>query len=118
MSKTRTPQTRNRVRMSFTLPPSYRADLSYISHRMKISQSALVSDLLAKSLPLMANLLREIPPDEVPNELSQARVIRRYKNDSQQIIRDELELLNAQIALLTTQLDGSSDPHASAGESL
>lgn len=114
MSKTRTPQTRNLTRMSFTLPPSYRADLSYISGRMNISQSALVSNLLSKPLPLMANLLRQIPPEMVPNELAQARVIRRYKNDSQRIIREELESLNAQIALLTTQLDDFSPP---SGES-
>lgn len=97
MSKSHNSQSRNRVRMSFTLPPSVQNDLSYISMRLHISKSAILAHILEKPLPLFVSLLRQIPPDMPANDLAQARVIRNFKNNSRQAIADELHNLDAQI---------------------
>lgn len=113
---TRNRNTSNRVRMSFTLPPSVQNDLSYVSARLNISKSAFLASLLEKPLPLFVSLLRQIPPEMVPNELAQSRVIKRYKNDSERVINEALDDLHKQIAFLTSQLADSPPPPS--GESL
>lgn len=68
------------VRMSFTVPPSFRENLKFVSESIGISQSAVVSQMLGESLGEFANLCNEADLDySVPDDV-------RYRNSSIEII--------------------------------
>lgn len=61
------------VRMSFTVPPSLRADLDYLSHRMGVTKSALVSELLGPPLGDLRSLMEMVPENPTDEDVLRAR---------------------------------------------
>lgn len=61
------------VRMSFTLPPAIRDDLHYLSSRMGVSKSALVSELLGPPLHDLRQLMELVPENPTEADLLRAR---------------------------------------------
>lgn len=61
------------VRMSFTLPPSIRRDLDYLSHRMGVTKSALVSELLQSPVADLRSLVEMVPDNPTADDLVRAR---------------------------------------------
>ena len=83
------------VRMSFTVSPQFRDDLDYVSRRMGISKSACLANLLAHPLPLMANILRDLPEESITDDLQRRRIARRFRDSSVKIIEDETAKLRS-----------------------
>jgi len=83
------------VRMSFTVPPQFRDDLSYISARMGISKSATLVNLLSEPLPAVVSLLQEIPVEPPTDDLQRRRVARRFRDSSIKSIEDETAKLKS-----------------------
>ena len=61
------------VRMSFSLPREFQRDLDYLSERMGISKSALLSDLLTAPLHDLRELVASVPPQPTEDDLLRAR---------------------------------------------
>jgi len=61
------------VRMSFTLPPQLRADLDYLSSRLGVTKSALVSELLTSPLHDLRQLVESVPDNPTQEDLIRAR---------------------------------------------
>lgn len=61
------------VRMSFTVPPSVRRDLDYISARMGVTKSALLSELIATPLGDLRSLLELVPDNPTEADMVRAR---------------------------------------------
>jgi len=61
------------VRMSFTLPPQLRADLDYLSSRLGVTKSALVSELLTSPLHDLRSLVESVPDNPTQEDLIRAR---------------------------------------------
>lgn len=51
------------VRMSFTVPPKVRDDLSYLSMRLGVSKSSVLSTILSAPLSDIVEMLSSIPAD-------------------------------------------------------
>lgn len=68
------------VRMSFTVPPQLREDLSYLSGRLGVTKSAFVSLLLGESVADLRRLMEDIPDDP------QAVDIRRFRGASRDMV--------------------------------
>ena len=60
------------VRMSFTVPPSIRQNLDYLSSRMGVTKSALVSELLATPLSDLRDLMEMVPDNPTEADLLRA----------------------------------------------
>lgn len=87
-------------RTSFTLPPQLLADLAYISARIGVSRSALLSDLSSEPIADLRRLLESVPASPTP-----ADVLR---------LRGESEaLVNARLANLRQVWEGdlAGGPH-------
>jgi len=61
------------VRMSFTVPPSLRADLDYLSARLGITKSALLSELVSTPLHDLRTLVESVPDNPTEADLVRAR---------------------------------------------
>lgn len=61
------------VRMSFTLPPSIRSDLDYLSARMGVTKSSLVSELLSGPLGDLRSLMEMVPDNPTEADFLRAR---------------------------------------------
>lgn len=61
------------VRMSFTVPPTLRANLDYLSARMGVTKSALVSELLGPSLGDLRSLMEMVPENPTEEDVLRAR---------------------------------------------
>lgn len=61
------------VRMSFTVPPSLRADLDYLSARLGITKSALLSELVSTPLHDLRTLVESVPDNPSEADLVRAR---------------------------------------------
>jgi len=61
------------VRMSFTVPPSLRADLDYLSARLSITKSALLTELVTGPLADLRSLLQLVPDNPTQDDLVRAR---------------------------------------------
>jgi metal-responsive CopG/Arc/MetJ family transcriptional regulator len=72
------------VRMSFTLPPSLRSDLDYLSARLGVTKSSLVSDILNTSLSDLRSLVEMVPDN--PTEADMVRA----NGKSNEIIAERL----------------------------
>jgi len=72
------------VRMSFTVPPALRADLDYLSTRMGVTKSALVTELLGTPLGDLRSLVEMVPDNPTEAEMIRARGV------SNQLIADRL----------------------------
>ena len=77
-------------RLSMSLPSSLVKDLDYVSSRMGITRSSLVTNLLSDSVPSMRVLLEGVPED--PNEID-SNVVRRLRGESGQLIEKRLSRL-------------------------
>lgn len=72
------------VRMSFTVPPSLRNDLSYLSVRLGVTKSALLSLLVGEPLGDLRQLVEDIP--ETPTDAD----VRRFRGRSREIIEQRV----------------------------
>lgn len=61
------------VRMSFTVPPTIRQNLDYLSVRMGVTKSALVSELLATPLADLRDLMELVPENPTRDDVLRAR---------------------------------------------
>lgn len=61
------------VRMSFTLPPSVRANLDFLSVRMGVTKSSLVAELLNGPLGDLRALMEMVPENPTEEDLIRAR---------------------------------------------
>lgn len=61
------------VRMSFTVPPSVRRDLDYLSGRLRITKSALLTELITSPLSDLRSLLELVPDNPTQADLIRAR---------------------------------------------
>lgn len=73
------------VRMSFTVPPQVRADLDYLSTRLGVTKSALISELLATPLADLRSLVEMVPDNPSQDDLLRAR------GKSNELITDRLQ---------------------------
>lgn len=58
--------------MTFTVPPSIRQNLDYLSARMGVTKSALVSELLATPLGDLRDLMEMVPENPTEADLLRA----------------------------------------------
>lgn len=72
-------------KVSLSLESTSVDDLDYITGRMGISRSALVSQLLIEALPAMRQVIDLIPASPTPADVV------RYRGESTAIIQDRLE---------------------------
>lgn len=75
---------KNIARVTLSLPRELAADLGYLSRRMGVSKSALVSELVQEASAL-AEILRELPEDGVTEEQ-----LIRARGRSLQLVHDRV----------------------------
>jgi hypothetical protein len=63
----------NMVRVTFTVPPRIRADLDYLSDRLGVTKSALVSELLEAPLGDLRELMEMVPENPTSDDILRAR---------------------------------------------
>jgi hypothetical protein len=61
------------VRVSFTVPPSFHENLSYLAHRTGVSKSALLVEMLSTPLADMRALVETVPDNPNPDDMVRAR---------------------------------------------
>ncbi|MCA1807603.1 MAG: hypothetical protein LC687_07130 [Actinobacteria bacterium] len=61
------------VRMSFTVPPTLRDDLNYLSTRLSVTKSSLLSELLAGPLRDLCELMVMVPEHPTDDDFLRAR---------------------------------------------
>jgi predicted DNA-binding protein len=64
--------TQKMVRVTFTVPPQIRQNLDYLSSRMGITKSALVSELLGSPLGDLRDLMEMVPENPTEADLLRA----------------------------------------------
>lgn len=89
----------NMVRMSFTVPPSFRDDMDYVAMRLGVSKSSVLSSMMSEALSDMVLILRDIPP--VPSEPD----VLRFRDSS-------VSLINSRLGELKAVMDESGVGHA------
>lgn len=60
------------VRMSFTVPPSVRSNLDYLSTRMGITKSALLTELITTPLSDLRDLMEMVPDNPTKDDVLRA----------------------------------------------
>jgi hypothetical protein len=60
-------------KVSLALDPVVVSDLAYITARMGVSRSALVNNMLAEAVPIMRNLLEQVPLSPTPADVVRCR---------------------------------------------
>lgn len=65
--------TEKMVRVSFTVPPETRSDLDYLSARLGVTKSALVTELLGTPLRDLRSLVEMVPDNPTQDEMLRAR---------------------------------------------
>lgn len=73
------------VRLTISLPAEQFNDLAYISQRMGISRSAVLSQMLGEGLAHARRLVACVP------EGPESYTVSRYRGDSREIIRERLQ---------------------------
>lgn len=68
------------VRMTFTLPPQLREDISYLAGRLGVTRSALVGQLMGESMADLRRLVEQIPDN--PSDVD----IRRFRGSSEELV--------------------------------
>lgn len=76
-------------KISITLEPELLDDLAYLVDRTGVSRSAIISSLLAETVPPMRKLLEQVPINPSPSDVV------RFRGASADIIRERLESLRA-----------------------
>jgi hypothetical protein len=77
------------VRVSFTVPPQVRSDLDYLSTRLGVTKSSLVSELLGSPLSDLRDLVETVPDNPTPADYLRA------KGKSNALIADRLRSYRA-----------------------
>lgn len=81
----------NMQRASFTLPPEVVSNLTYVSRRMGVTKSSIVSEVLSEALGPLSTLLRSIPEDATSDDAAAA--LMRFRGASGDVIRGRLDAL-------------------------
>lgn len=87
-------------RLSLSVPPEVAADLNFVSRRLSISKSAIVSTLLQGGLRDFRMLLESLPPD--PDDTDMAR----FRGASAEMITHRMD------SILQDIRDNKGFPHA------
>lgn len=74
-------------RTTFTVPDDLVRDLAYLSKRVGVSRSALVSSLLTQPVHDLRHLVEQIPESPTPAD------VRRLRGESEKIVHERLEAL-------------------------
>ena len=84
-------ETQKLIRLTISLPPDQYNDLAFISERMGISRSAVLTQMLGEGLAHARRLVACVPnsPDDY--------TVSRYRGDSKEIIRGRLQTLMADL---------------------
>lgn len=75
-------------RTSLSLPSELIAQMDFVSSRMGLSRSALVSGLLSSALPTMVEMLQAVPPGITDATVSERR---RFRGIAAKSIANEIE---------------------------
>lgn len=86
-------------KVSLSLDEVLVEDLDFISKRMGISRSSLVSELLAEALPGIRKVIALIPESPTPADVV------RYRGESVAIIQERLESARRSVDDLFSNLD-------------
>lgn len=78
---------RNLSKISITVPPELLADIDYVSGRLGVSRSALVSQLMAEPLQLMRGMLEQVPLNPTPDD------VLRFRGESAELVRQKIDSL-------------------------
>lgn len=78
---------RNLSKISITVPPELVADLDYVSGRLGVSRSALISEILPESLGIMRSMLEQVPLNPTPED------VLRFRGESADLVRGKIESL-------------------------
>mgnify|MGYP002795089522 FL=1 len=65
--------TEEMVRVSFTVPPEPRSEREYLSARLGVTKSALVTELLGTPLRDLRSLVEMVPDNPTQDEMLRAR---------------------------------------------
>lgn len=98
--------TKKMERMSFTVPPEFKEDLSYVADRLGISRSAVVHQILGGALREVCTVLEDIPAFESPFPAS-SETAKRFKNGSIAYINEASATINRMFDSVET--GGSND---------
>jgi len=71
-------------KISVSIPSPLFDDLQYLSARLGVSRSALVTELLGEALPVVVGLLRMVPEGASPDD------VRRFRGASVDIVRERV----------------------------
>ena len=63
----------NVKRLSVSVPPEFASDLNFISRRMSVSKSAVITTLLSEGLRDFRMLLETLPPEPDDKDMSRFR---------------------------------------------
>jgi hypothetical protein len=80
---------RHQKKISITISPELVSDLDLISRRLGVSRSALISEILSEPVRAVAELFGSIPENPTPVD------VLRFRGDSQGLVRERVEQLNA-----------------------
>ena len=80
---------RHQKKISITIAPELASDLDYLSLRLGVSRSAMISELLAEPVRQFTELFQSIPENPTPVD------VLRFRGDSQELVRERVEQLNA-----------------------
>ena len=78
------------IRATFSLPEKVYADLDYLSKRMKISRSALLSQLTSGPLSDLRSMVESVPENPTQGD------VRRFRGTSKTLIADRISEFNQQ----------------------
>lgn len=78
---------RNLSKISITIPPELLADLDYVSGRLGVSRSALISEVLPQGLQMMRSMLEQVPLNPSPDD------VLRFRGESADLVREKIESL-------------------------
>lgn len=76
---------RNLRKISITLDPSLVDDLDYLSKRLGVSRSAMISEILGEAIPPARKLLEQVPLNPTPNDVV------RFRGESAEVVRARIE---------------------------
>lgn len=75
-------------RTSFSLPEDFVSDLSYVSRRLGVTRSALVSELMGELVCSYAGILRQLPED--PDAVTDAD-LKRFRGSSVDLVKRKIQ---------------------------
>lgn len=96
----------NTLKISVSLPAELVENLDFLSSRMGVSRSAIISEALSESMADAARLVRLIPPNPTPAD------VLRMRGESEELVRDRLASVNSMLSgdLFAPQPDEPAHP--------